>query len=346
MRILSKIKTNMIRPLLLFAVAALFFSVSAVDNKNVKTGNEKKTGNKEKNNEEGERSNPEIIRVKDSLSKDGRNYIYDKQIYELGCDTLAQIRFWRKVMTLSKDSGYLNVGQSREIVAKFHSKTWNSKPDEYKIAFRDSVKKSMGLSDSAKILFTEGKSYFYDFSRAYLNLHTGIEVFETNNVDPWYAQAILLIESPNKLQKSNAGAYGPFQLMKPVARMYGLKVNRKVDERASLERSAYGASMLMKTICIPRTKQMLDTLGITYNENDLWFRLLVLHSYHAGIGNVKAAVQATGRKEGGMDLIRTLWHTQARGFKTASQTYSQVALAAMLEMNTRVTPRLEEAVKN
>lgn len=319
------------RPILSIVVAVLFLSLRGVDDDRIVNNNDPKSTAKKKS---------DLVKVKDSTARDGRNYIYDKQIYELGCDTLAEIKFWRKIMTLPKDSGFLNVVPNRLVIAGFRSKEWNSMSEESKTAYRDSVKREYCLSDSCRILFTEGKSFFYDFSKAYVNLHKGIEVFQNNNVDPWYAQAILLIESPNKLQKSNVGAYGPFQLMKPVARMYGLKVNRKVDERANLERSAFGASMLMKKICIPKTKQMLDTLGITYDENELWFRLLVLHSYHAGIGNVRAAVQATGTKTGGMELIRILWRTQARGFKTASQTYSQVALAAMLEMDERMVTSL------
>ncbi len=43
----------------------------------------------------------------------------------------------------------------------------------------------------------------------------GIEQFIINDTDPWYAQAILMIESPGKLAYSNAGAYGPFQFSDP-----------------------------------------------------------------------------------------------------------------------------------
>lgn len=292
---------------------------------------EKEESGKEKKDFSGD-----IILLKDALSNEGRNYVYDRQIYDFGCDTLNQIIFWRKVMNLSRDSAFLNVAQERKILLKLSSKEWNQKTEENKLRFKDSLKVLYGLNDSARILLTEGKSFFYDFEKAYPNLHKGIEVFRKNNVDPWYAQAILLIESPGRLQKSNVGAYGPFQLMKSVARMYGLVVNKKIDQRADLEKSAYAAAMLMKNICIPKTKQLLDTLGISYSENDLWFRLLTLHSYHAGFGNVKAAVEATTMNNGGLKLIQMLWHTQAKGFKTASQTYSQVALAAMLEMDTRV----------
>ena len=151
----------------------------------------------------------------------------------------------------------------------------------------------MRLDSTHRILVTSGKKYFYDFDNAFDQFEKGINCFIENDVDPWYAQSILLIESPNKLQKSNAGAYGPFQLMKDVARLFGLTVNRHLDERSNFERSAYAASSLIKKVCIPKTKQMLDSLGITnYNEMDLWFRLLVMHSYHAGSGNVKQALNA------------------------------------------------------
>lgn len=147
-------------------------------------------------------------------------------------------------MSLSKDSGYINIGHTRVLIEKFATIEWNGQSEAIKTAYRDSIKQVYGLLNEHRVLFTEGKS-FYDFDKAYRN-YLQLLRFSKNDVDPWYAQAILLIESPNKLQKSNVGAFGPFQLMKEVALKYGLKVNRQVDERASLERSAYGASMLMK----------------------------------------------------------------------------------------------------
>ena len=65
----------------------------------------------------------------------------------------------------------------------------------------------------------------------------GIKVFESSGVDPWYAQAILLIESPGQMKKSRDGAYGPFQLMPKVARAQGLTVNRYTDEREDFDRA-------------------------------------------------------------------------------------------------------------
>jgi hypothetical protein len=278
----------------------------------------------------------DVISVYDQETRQQKNYVYDKELYQLGCDTLAQVKFWRSIMHLPKDSAVLCYSKQRCILDKVHVKTWNTLNDAQKLYYRDSLRYANCLSDSERILLVEGKSFFYDFDKAYPNLDRGINDFMANDVDPWYAQAILLIESPNRLQKSNVGAYGPFQLMKPVARMFGLKVNKYVDERADFDRAAYASSSLLKKICIPKTKEILDTLCISYNETDLWFRLLVMHVYHAGAGNVKAAIQAINPSQGDFSLIQTLWHTQAKAFKSASQNYSQLALAAMLEMNAKL----------
>ena len=280
----------------------------------------------------------DVILVKDSLTNEERLYIHDKQIYTHGCDTFSQVRFWRKIMNMSSDSGLVSVANSRLTLTDWSSKDWENNSDECKEEIKTSLKSSYCIPDSTKLYFTSGKNYFYDFNKVYPSLHKAIKVFQENNTDPWYAQAILLIESPNKLQKSNVGAYGPFQLMPDVARKFGLIVNKKIDERASLERSAYGASSLIKTICIPKTKEALDSLNIPYNETELWFRCLVMHTYHAGIGNVRPALMACGVREPGMNLLRKLWFTQAKSFKNSSQAYSQLAIAAMLEMDSRVKP--------
>lgn len=287
----------------------------------------------------------DVITIYDASRQQDVNYVHDRQLYDFRIDTMPQVKFWRSIMHLTKDSALMCHSNSRQVIDKVHLKNWNTFSDGQKLCYRDSLRNQFCLGDSARILMVEGKSFFYDFSKAYMSLHQGITDFIANDVDPWYAQAILLIESPNRLQKSNVGAYGPFQLMKPVARMYGLKVNRKIDERADFDRAAYAASSLMKTICIPKVKEMLDTLCISYNETDIWFRLLVMHAYHAGAGNVKAALDVMKPTHGGMDLIQTLWHTQAKGFKTASQNYSQLVLAAMLEMDERLSLN-EQTAKN
>jgi len=106
-----------------------------------------------------------------------------------------------------------------------------------------------------------------------------------------------------------------------------------MDERTDLNRSAYAASQLISKMCIPKVKNILDSLHLTYNETDTWFRLLVLHAYHAGPGNLACAVYSVAPSQGGMGLITQLWQTECRGFKNESQNYSQLALAAHLSFN-------------
>jgi hypothetical protein len=121
-----------------------------------------------------------------------------------------------------------------------------------------------------------------------------------------------------------------------VARLFGLKVNKEVDERADFEKSAFAASSLIKKVCIPKARKMLDSLEIkNYSEDELWFKLLVMHTYHAGAYNVQKALFTFMPKEGNMNLIYNLWQAQTSHFKSASQNYSQLILAAMLEMNER-----------
>jgi len=277
-----------------------------------------------------------VVGVFNPQTNCNEDYIFDKSIYHLKVDTLPQIKFWRNIMNMHEDTAFICVANSRCIVQKISVKDWNSKSDSAKKYYKDSVRVAKNLDTTSRILLTAGKKFFYDFDKTSLNFDKGIRCFIQNDVDPWYAQAILLIESPNKLQKSNVGAYGPFQLMKDVARMYGLKVNKSADERANFERSAYAASSLLKNICIPRARRMLDSMRISnYSEDELWFRLLVMHVYHAGAGNVQRALYSFCPTEGNMDLIYTLWNTQAGKFKSASQNYSQLVLAAMLEMNER-----------
>jgi hypothetical protein len=276
----------------------------------------------------------EVITVQNFKTHEKINFVFNKEIYQLGCDTMPNVKFWRNIMKLHKDSGLFNTPLNRNILSKAHVKNWEKLDLSQKSCFKDSLRNWYCLPDSERILLTNGKSFFYDFEKAASNFDKGINDFIANEVDPWYAQAILMIESPNKLQKSNVGAYGPFQLMKDVARLFGLKVNKHIDERADFDRSAYAASSLIKKICIPKTKQILDSLGIrNYKENELWFRLLVMHSYHAGAGNVKKALFSFKPREGNMNLIYTLWRTETKQFKSASQNYSQLVLAAMLEIN-------------
>lgn len=251
-------------------------------------------------------------------------------LYQDRWDQLAQPQFWKKIMRLSPDSCIVNVASTRQVIEITSFSKWRNQTEEQKQRYKDSVKLAYNLDSTESIFVTTGKNDFYRFHDVYPSLSQGVEAFEKNNVDPWYAQAILLIESPGQLKKSSAGAYGAFQLMPGVARNQGLTVNKTIDERKDFNRSAYAASRLLRTICIPEAKRIVEKHQLQYKETDLWFRLLVLHVYHAGALNVAAAVDKIAPKSGGKDLITTLWQTKAASFGNNSQNYTQLALASQL----------------
>lgn len=257
-------------------------------------------------------------------------FILPQELHMQHWSAEAQPNFWKQIMRLSPDTLLVNIATNRQIVARVGLKSWHQRTDEEKQAYRDSIRLANGLDSTAKIFFTNGKNNFYRFDLVMEQLTKGIELFEEFGTDPWYAQAILLIESPGQLKKSTAGAYGPFQLMPGVARNQGLTVNKTKDERADFDRAAYGAARLLRTICIPEAKKILNNRNIAFNEHDLWFRLFVLHVYHAGAGNVAAVVNAIEPVEGGKELIKKMWQTTAGNFGNNSQNYTQLALAATL----------------
>lgn len=257
-------------------------------------------------------------------------YVDNSSLFVERWDVLAQPIFWKTVMTLSSDSCVVNIAKSREIVQKMSLKDWDKFTDSQKDEMRDSIRQTHGLKKDDKIYMTSGKQDFYAFDKVLQSVAKGVEVFVKQGVDPWYAQAILMIESPGKLAKSNVGAYGPFQLMPSVARSHGLKVNRYVDERQDFVKSAEGASSLIAKTCIPEAKEILKKHNITFNEQDLWFRLFVLHVYHAGAYNVGAVINKIQPEAGGTGLIQEMWKTEAGRFRNASQNYTQLALAAIL----------------
>ncbi len=256
-------------------------------------------------------------------------FINDSVLYTEGWHNLPQPKFWQQIMKLSPDSAIVCVASNRQMLDRISVKEWNKLSEIQHNLYKDSLRKARNIPDSMVVFITAGKKDFYEFKKVMPTINRSINVFKQNGVDPWYAQAILLIESPGKMNtKSTVGANGPFQLMKPVARNMGLKVNGNIDERTDIEKSALGASRLLSRICIPYVRTMLDSAHLVYNETDLWFRLLVLHSYHAGAGNVAGVIRKINPCEGGMDLIQTVWQTTYKGFKNSSQNYSQLALAA------------------
>ncbi|MBI1837672.1 MAG: transglycosylase SLT domain-containing protein [Flavobacteriia bacterium] len=248
---------------------------------------------------------------------------------------LPQPIFWKQIMKLAPDSCLINVASSRIVLGKMSIKDWNAQTEDRKEIVRDSLRKAYNLDSTERLFVTTGKNDFYRFNDVYPTISKGVEVFEQTGVDPWYAQAILLIESPGQLKKSSVGAYGAFQLMPSVARAMGLTVNNNIDERKDFEKSAMASAKLIKRVCIPEAKRILENQNITYNENDLWFRLFVLHVYHAGAINVRAVVTKINPEagEGSQELIKQMWQTSAASFGNNSQNYTQLALASQIILN-------------
>ncbi|MFL2570507.1 MAG: transglycosylase SLT domain-containing protein [Parvicellaceae bacterium] len=251
-------------------------------------------------------------------------------------DTLAQPIFWKKIMKLSPDTCIINIAESREILCYESTELWSSQSSDQKLAYKDSLKLLYCLDDETKIFVTSGKKDFYLVNKTMPSISKAVNVFDACKVDPWYAQAILLIESPKKLEYSNAGAYGPFQLMKSVARAHGLVVNKTTDERKDFEKSAKAAASLLSKVCVPEAKRILNSLEVEFSENKLWFKLLVLHIYHAGAGNVEGLLKQQETPLSGKNLITWIWKNEWGGFKNASQNYTQVAIAALLSLQDEI----------
>lgn len=258
------------------------------------------------------------------------HFLQDSTLHTQGWDTLPQAKFWKDVINMTSDSCIVNISYCRKPIDRINRSVWMSQSEPEKQCFKDSLCRIINESPD-NVYITAGKGEFYEVKKVMPVISRAITAFEKNNCDPWYAQAILLIESPGKYaNKSSVGANGPFQLMRSVAIRYGLKVNKRVDERSDIDKSARAASSLIKTSCIPYIRKFLDEKNIAYSETDLWFRLLVLHAYHAGAGNVRCVIDAINPDKGGVELFTKIWQTTCGGFKNESQNYSQIALASLL----------------
>jgi hypothetical protein len=243
-------------------------------------------------------------------------------LYSEGWDTLNQIVFWRNIIKMTPDSGLLNINSSRKIIQQLKTSDYTKLNIN-----RDSIRLKESIRPDDRILFTNGKNNFYDFENAIPLIKDGVDIFKKEGTDPFYAHVILLIESPGRCDRSHVGAVGSFQLMGSVATSMGLKIGT-IDERKDFRKSAIAAAKFIRTVCIPQTKDILDSHEIKYKETDIWFRLLVLHVYHAGSGNVRGAVAKCEKNE---NIIHQLWNIKYKAFGNASQNYTQIAIASILE---------------
>ncbi|HEU4607492.1 MAG TPA: lytic transglycosylase domain-containing protein [Chitinophagaceae bacterium] len=115
------------------------------------------------------------------------------------------------------------------------------------------------------------------WARPYFNMMDGILKKYGLPVELRY---LAVIESKLKpTAVSWAGAVGPWQLMPETARLLGLKVNHKVDERTNYAKSTNAAALYLRDL---------------YNEFGDW--LLVIAAYNGGPGNVYAAIRKSGSR--------------------------------------------------
>lgn len=259
-------------------------------------------------------------------------FIADPTLYEEGWYLLPQVRFWRMVINLDPQYSLLNIASTREVLSSLNTYAYDELTLDNRKFFKDSIRLTYSLPNRTRLWITQGRKDYYKIAKILPDIHEAIRIFLEENTDPWYAQSILLIESPGEMRVSPVGAKGPFQLMGEVALSVGLTVNDQIDERSYLAPSARGAAKYVNRICLPAARDIMRRHNISYQEDDLWFRLFVLHIYHAGATNMKRVMRHCNPDDGGMDLIQQLWQTNYRSFGNASQNYSQITLAALLEL--------------
>ena len=116
----------------------------------------------------------DIITIPNLTTKEKTDFVFNKQVYDLRCDTLPNVIFWRRIMHLNKDSALLNRPENRHILHTVHCYKWDTLCIAKKNALKDSLRYMNCLMDSARILMTTGKSFFYDFEKASINFETPI----------------------------------------------------------------------------------------------------------------------------------------------------------------------------
>jgi len=116
------------------------------------------------------------------------------------------------------------------------------------------------------------------WGRAYFDLIDGILA---QYGLPTQLKYLAVIESNLKpTALSSVGAAGPWQLMPATARLLGLKVNRKVDERKNYSKSTKAAALYLRDL---------------YTELGDW--LLVIAAYNGGTANIYRAMKKSHSRD-------------------------------------------------
>ncbi len=125
-------------------------------------------------------------------------FVNNKQLFAEGWDTLAHARFWQNIIMLPPDSVIINAATGRKPLHIISSEEWHCQSDTEKEAYRQYLRQAYGLNENEAIYVTSGKRDFYEYKSTVALIGKAADVFLREGVDPWYAQTILLIESPGK----------------------------------------------------------------------------------------------------------------------------------------------------
>lgn len=125
-------------------------------------------------------------------------------------------------------------------------------------------------SQHLQIMVEKGEAYFVMIEK----------VFREHGI-PEEMKYLAVIESSfNTNARSRVGAVGMWQFMSGTARLFGLNVGRKLDERKDFYKSTLAAAKYLNDL---------------YDQFDDW--LLVVAAYNCGSGGVQRAMKASGRSD-------------------------------------------------
>jgi len=125
-------------------------------------------------------------------------------------------------------------------------------------------------SQHLQIMLERGERYFVTIEK----------IFREHGI-PEEMKYLAVIESSfNTNARSRVGAVGAWQFMSSTARLFGLNVSKRVDERRDFYKSTLAAAKYLNEL---------------YEQFDDW--LLVVAAYNCGAGGVQRAMRASGRSD-------------------------------------------------
>jgi hypothetical protein len=153
------------------------------------------------------------------------------------------------------------------LMAEFGAETFRFPP-----AFLDQVERFVALYQGP-----ERSRITSALGGARKDLETMREIFQRQQLPPDLSYMAIVESAVTSVSNRKSGAAGPWQLMAPTARAFGLVVNEKVDERMDVRKSTLAACKLMREL-------ILD-FGA---EGSV---MLAVAAYNGGSGKVRQAIR-------------------------------------------------------